>query len=78
MSRYFFDVTHKGNLTQDEEGHELYGLPAVCAEAIAILPDLAREIRTDDTHQIFAVTAKDATGKPVFRAKLSLDCTWLE
>ena len=54
------------------------GLPAVCAEAIAILPDLAREIRTDDTHQIFAVTAKDATGKPVFRAKLSLDCTWLE
>ena len=78
MARYFFDVTSDGDLIQDEEGDELDGLQAARAEAIAILPGLARDLKTDVDQHTLAVTARDVTGKSVFRAKLSLNCVWLE
>ena len=78
MTRYFFDVTSNGDLIQDEEGDDLDGLQAARAEAIAILPDLARDLKIDGDQHSLAVTARDVTGKSVFRAKLSLNCVWLE
>ena len=78
MTRYFFDVTDNNTLILDKEGSELHGLRAARAEAISILPDLAKGLELHGNRQTFAVTTRDATGKPVFQATLSLDCTWLE
>lgn len=78
MTRYFFDVTSNDNLIQDEEGDELDSPQAARAEAIAILPGLARAMKIDGDQHTLAVTVRNVTGKPVFRAKLSLDCVWLE
>ena len=78
MARYFFDFTNNGDLIQDKEGDELDGLQAVRAEAVAILPDLAKNLEIDSDQHTFAVTARDVTGRPIFRAKLSFDCVWLE
>ena len=78
MARYFFDVVDNGNLVQDEEGSNLNDLQSVRAEAVCILPDLARNVKFDGNHHTFTVTARDAMGDSVFRAELSFNCTWLE
>ena len=78
MTQYFFDVVENGNLVRDIEGTELDGLQTARVEAIAILPDLAKGLKADDDGYDLAVTVRDVTGKPVFQAKFSLDCAWLE
>ena len=79
MTRYFFDIINNGDLVHhDEEGDELDGLQAARVEAIAILPNLARDLKIDGDQYTFVVTDRDVTGKSVFRAKLSFDCAWLE
>lgn len=78
MARYFFDFTSNNNLTQDDEGSEFDELQDVRTEVVTVLPELAKNLKIDSDQHTFAVTARDVTGRPVFQAKLSFDCAWLE
>ena len=78
MAQYFFHFITDGNVIEAMEGVEIFELRNVRAEAIAILPDITRSIRLDSDSHIFAVVVNNATGEPVFRVELSLNCTWLK
>ena len=78
VARYFFDTNEDGTLVRDEEGCEMNGPQAARVEAIAILPQLAKDLKTDGNRYTLAVTVRDVTSKPVFQAKLSFNCAWLE
>ncbi len=77
MPNYFFDVDDGDIARRDDEGSELLGLKEARAEAISLLPNIAREKLPDGDLRFFVVTVRDATGQNVFRATLYLAAVWL-
>ncbi|KQT45536.1 hypothetical protein ASG52_15390 [Methylobacterium sp. Leaf456] len=76
MSRYYFDVEN-GGLTVDEEGTELDGGEAVATLALRTLLDIARYEVVAHNERQMSVTARDATGVPVYRTELTVRAGWL-
>ena len=76
MARYFFDVHDGQHFTADKEGLEFESIEAAREEAIAALPELARDVLRHggrENQMTFEVTAKDQAGHQVLRATLSLN-----
>ena len=77
MPRYFFDVDDAGEAQRDEVGTDLGSLDEVRAEAISLLPNIARDEVPDGDIQTFAVLVRDETGHSIFQASLVLSARWL-
>lgn len=77
MSRYYFDV-HNGISQFDDEGTECATLEEVRAQALKVLPDMARDkVLGGDERLIYTVLATDEDRRPVYSATLSLVGLWL-
>ena len=72
MARFFFDIDDGERLFVDNEGTECRDLEAAITEAVAVLPELARDrVRGGDQRDLVA-TVRHERGQPLFRARLSL------
>ncbi len=73
MPRYFIDTADGDLFLEDEEGLDLSCLQEARAQAQGILAELAREkIARADSQWSMTTVVRDATGKTVLRAALSL------
>lgn len=78
MPRYFFDIDDTGQqMLHDDEGSELPGADQARLEALAVLPDLARDELPDGDRRAFTVVVRDDNGRSIFRATLSLHAEWM-
>ena len=78
MSRFYFDVFDGVTTTADEFGLDVEdGLERVRYLAIDALPDVAREKLPDGDRAEFTVIVRDAGGRNIFRATLSLHAEWI-
>jgi hypothetical protein len=76
MPRYFFDVTNGGHLTRDDHGIELVDDEEARDQAIALLPDIARDELPDGDEHEFVAAARNETGEVVYEANLTLHGRW--
>lgn len=72
MSRFFFDIINAGALARDEFGSDMNGLEEARDQAIAILPDIARDDLPDGETHDFICEVRNEAGRIVYRAKLML------
>lgn len=74
MPRYFFDVAEGGLASRDEDGLDLPDFERAKTEAMATLPDLAREspARGEAPWRLVS-SVRDETGRVVFEASLSFE-----
>lgn len=78
MPRYFIDSSD-GNFSHiDSEGVELAGDAAARYLALDALPDMVREVLPDGDRREFAVSVRDAFGKVIYSASLTLAGGWRE
>ena len=78
MPRYYFDINDGEHFDRDETGVEACGLEEAQAQAVSILPDVAREVLPDGGYREISVLLRDSIGKSVFRAMLTLRCIALD
>lgn len=76
MPRYFFDVIDAGNLTRDEFGIDLADDKEARDQAIALLPDMARDELPDGDQHEFVAMARNDRGEIVYEASLALNGKW--
>ncbi len=73
MPRYFIDTADGDLFLKDEEGLDLSSLQEARVQAQGVLAELAREkITKADSQWSMTTSVRDATGKTVLRAALSL------
>ncbi len=77
MPLFYFDISDTGRLIRDDEGTELVDPEAARAEAIGVLPDIARDELPDGDRREFMSEVRDVSGRIIFRAKLSLVAGWV-
>lgn len=77
MPRFFFETCGDDCTVQDEEGVEMYGIHTARDEAVRTLPALARDVLLNGEWRDIVMTIKDASGRPVVRARLSITVEWL-
>ena len=78
MPRFFFDLHDGTNYVKDEEGFDLPDREAVRARLARIVTRIARDIEVAPDRQDFFAIARDAEGRVLFRAHLSLDVETVE
>jgi hypothetical protein len=77
MPRYFFDIDDGEIVTEDDEGLEVDGLAMARDRAIAVLPNIARDVLPDGDRRTFIVTVRNTDGANVFQATLVFEARWL-
>ena len=70
MPKYFFDFQDGSLILPDEEGSNLSGFEEAREEAIALLPQVARDRLPDGEHREFIATVRDESGVSLYRASL--------
>ena len=78
MPTFYFDISDGNRRIQDDEGTELSDIHAARNQAICVLPDIARDELPDGNHREFSSVVRDASGKIIFKATLSLAAEWIE
>jgi len=78
MSRYYFDLFTADETTRDDHGQELSSLEHLRREAIQLLPDIARDELPGSDEDRFIVKVRDADGRYVFEATLTVYARWLD
>ena len=77
MPRFYFD-THDGETrVSDDQGLDLTDRQAAKVAAVDSLPDLARDVLPDGDRRTMAVHVRDATGRVILTATLSLRVDWV-
>ncbi|PZN95348.1 MAG: hypothetical protein DCF30_19095 [Hyphomicrobiales bacterium] len=76
MPRYFIDSSDGTFSHIDSEGIELAGDDAARYLALDALPDMVREVLPDGDRREFAVCVRDAFGKVIYSASLTLAGAW--
>ena len=72
MPRYFFDVSDGELTSRDEDGLDLPDLACAKSEAVAALPDAARESgRARDHDWTIRSSVRNETGQVLFEARLT-------
>jgi hypothetical protein len=77
MPRYFFDIDDGERRSLDEDGLEFASPWEARANAIAVLPDIAREVMPDGDRRDLVSSVRNEGGDVLFTAKLSLVAEWL-
>jgi len=77
MPRYFIDTSDQDVFCRDEEGKEYANLDDARAEAVQVLPDMARDVLPDGDAQIILAIVRDDEGRSVLQAALSFHVTSL-
>ena len=78
MPLFFFDVCDGGILDRDEFGVELHSLEEARDQAIALLPEIAREAAADGEHPTITATVWCHRGHVRYRTTLTIDGGWVE
>lgn len=78
MPQYFFDIYDNDTLYQDEYGIELDDLYAAREQAIALLPDVARDALPDGDQHTFRAVVKCRERRVRYVASLTLTGAWIE
>ena len=76
MPRYYFDITDADHTTRDEHGHDLADDGEARDQAVAVLPDIARDELPDGDQHEFRVTVRNGDGAVVYEASLTLHGRW--
>lgn len=71
MARFYFDLYENNALLADEFGDEFDSFEEARAQAISILPDMARNEIPEGEHQEFGCDVRDASRVVVYRARLT-------
>ena len=71
MTRFYFDLEDGNGLVRDEEGTDLPGYDDARYEAVAMLPQIAKDRMPDGEELRFVVTVRQAGQASVYRATLS-------
>lgn len=77
MPLFFFDVCDNGTLERDEFGVELDSLDEARNQAIALLPEIAREETADGEHRTITATVRCHRGHVRYRTSLTIDGGWV-
>jgi hypothetical protein len=77
MPRYYFDVDDGTDLILDQQGIECGSLDEMRYEAVDALPDLARAELPDGDNRTMTVKVRDAAGKYLLEASLTVSVRWL-
>lgn len=78
MPLYFFDLHDGSNFVKDEEGFDLPDPEAVRERLARIMTKVMRGATASADRQDFFAIARDAQGRVLFRAHLSLDMEAVE
>lgn len=76
MPIFFFDVHDGESLTVDRDGVALDHIDEVRDQAVALLPDLARDDLPDGSRRVYAVAVRDEAGRTVYTASLTFEGAW--
>ena len=78
MPRFYFDTHDGSTLVRDVEGHELADMNAARNLAMDVLPDMARDQKTDDNdRRDFIVDVRDDDHRVIYTACMSLLGRWM-
>ena len=77
MPRYFIDTDDGDVRVDDDEGFVLADAEAARRAAMAVLPDMTRDKLPDGDRRTFSEVVKDATGRAIYSAVLSLEGGWI-
>jgi hypothetical protein len=72
MPCYFFDLDDGKRRHRDEDGLELNGPWEARDMALAVLPDVARDIIPDGDRRDIVSSVRDESGEVMYTARLSL------
>jgi hypothetical protein len=77
MPRYFFDTDDGESHARDQDGLELSDPWEARDMALAVLPDIARDVipRGDRRRNIVSIV-RDESGEVMYSARLSLSAEW--
>lgn len=75
---FYFDIGDGDDLMIDNEGSDLKSREHARREAIALLPDIARDELPDGDHHTFSVSVRNQEGKVIFEASLTLAAGWVD
>lgn len=78
MPHYFFDIYDNDTLYRDDYGIELEDLYAAREQAIALLPDVARDSLPDGDHHTFKAVVKCREQRIRYVVSLTLAGSWIE
>ncbi|GAB6843948.1 hypothetical protein HNR00_002300 [Methylorubrum rhodinum] len=78
MPLYFFDLHDGATFVKDEEGFDLPDPEAVRERLARIMTRVVRGVTATADRQDFFAIARDAQGRVLFRAHLSLDMEAVE
>ena len=73
MSRYFIDLNDGDHLSTDEEGQDFETVEAAEYDAIALLPDIARQVIPDGDRRTIVSTLRTEAGVVILTATLTLN-----
>ena len=76
MPIFYFDIYDNGQLSRDDHGFDLETVGEARAQAIALLPNLARDELPDGEHHSFVCVVRDAGDAPLYRASLTFEGRW--
>ena len=77
MPRYYFDTDDGNHFRRDVIGQDLVGHETVRQSALEVLSDMARSTLPEDgDKRLMIVRVRDAEGRSVLKASLSLLIEW--
>ena len=76
MPRYFIDTSDGDRSFHDEEGIDLTDDAAARLNALDALPDMARDVIPDGDERQLSVSVRNADGKVIYHASLTLSGHW--
>ncbi len=75
---YYFDIYDNDKLLPDDFGAELANLYEARDQAIALLPDIARDALPDGDRHVFKIVVKCKGLRVRYVTTLTLDGAWVE
>ena len=76
MPCYFFDLDDGERQTRDQDGLELRGPWEARDMALAVLPDIARDVIPRGDRRNIVSSVRDERGEVMYTARLSLAAEW--
>jgi bifunctional DNase/RNase len=73
MNRYYFDFDTGLRFYRDPEGIKTDDIDEVRREAIAILPEMVKDVLPDCDHRVFKVQVRDHADRVIFKATLTFN-----